>query len=120
MPQNQPFDVPRELRQLAEENVERARQLYLQFIEGIAQTMTVGPPLPQPRSHLDSTDCARGLSNSRKRTLMPPSGWRRRRQRQRSPGIARPPDSIRPVANEVVCRSDPRVRVADDGNVGQN
>ena len=41
MPQNQPFDVPRELRQLAEENVERARQLYLQFIEGIAQTMTV-------------------------------------------------------------------------------
>ena len=41
MPQNQSFDVPRELRQLAEENVERARQLYLQFIEGIAQTMTV-------------------------------------------------------------------------------
>src|SRR6478752_10202525 len=41
MPQNQPFDVPRELRQLAEENIERARQLYLQFIEGIAQTMTV-------------------------------------------------------------------------------
>jgi hypothetical protein len=29
------------LRQLAEQNVERARQLYLQFVEGIAQTMAV-------------------------------------------------------------------------------
>jgi hypothetical protein len=41
MSQNQPFEVPRELRQLAEQNVERARQLYLQFIEGVAQTMAV-------------------------------------------------------------------------------
>jgi len=41
MTQNQPFDIPQELRQLAEQNVERARQLYLQFIEGIAQTMAL-------------------------------------------------------------------------------
>jgi hypothetical protein len=39
MPQNQPFDIPQELRQLAEQNVERARQLYLQFIEGVAQSI---------------------------------------------------------------------------------
>jgi hypothetical protein len=41
MSQNQPFDIPQELRQLAEQNVEKARQLYLQFIEGVAQTMAV-------------------------------------------------------------------------------
>lgn len=41
MPRNKPFEIPQELRQLAEENVERARQLYLQFIESVAQTMAV-------------------------------------------------------------------------------
>jgi phasin len=39
MPQNQQFEIPQELRQLAEDNVERARKLYLQFMEGISQTM---------------------------------------------------------------------------------
>jgi phasin len=40
MPQNQ-FEIPQELRHLAEENVERARQLYLQFMDGVEQTMSV-------------------------------------------------------------------------------
>jgi phasin len=40
MPQSQ-FEIPQELRQLAEENVERARQLYLQFVDGVEQTMSV-------------------------------------------------------------------------------
>jgi phasin len=52
MPRNQQFEIPQELRQLAEENVERARNLYLQFMEGASQTMGVwstpsadtGPP----------------------------------------------------------------------------
>jgi phasin len=48
MSQNQ-FQVPQELRQLAEENVERARQLYLQFMDGIEQTMSVWSA---PRSDL--------------------------------------------------------------------
>jgi hypothetical protein len=39
MPQDQKFEVPEELRHLAEENVERARQLYLQFMDGVAQAM---------------------------------------------------------------------------------
>ena len=39
MPQNQQFEIPQELRQLAEENVERARKLYLQFMEGVSQAM---------------------------------------------------------------------------------
>jgi hypothetical protein len=41
MPQNQRFEIPQELRHLAEENVERARQLYLQFMDGVAQAMAV-------------------------------------------------------------------------------
>ena len=36
MPQDQKFEIPQELRQLAEENVERARQLYVQFMDGRA------------------------------------------------------------------------------------
>ena len=39
MPQDQPFEIPQELRRLAEENVERARQLYLQFMAGVGQAM---------------------------------------------------------------------------------
>jgi hypothetical protein len=39
MPQDQKFEIPQELRQLAEENVERARQLYLQFMDGVGQAM---------------------------------------------------------------------------------
>ena len=44
MPRNQGFDIPEELRQLAEENVERARQLYLQFMDGVARNMAVWSP----------------------------------------------------------------------------
>jgi hypothetical protein len=39
MVENQPFEIHQELRELAEENVERARKLYLQFTEGVAQAM---------------------------------------------------------------------------------
>ena len=41
MPQDQKFEIPQELRQLAEENVERARQLYLQFMDGVGQAMAM-------------------------------------------------------------------------------
>ena len=37
MPRNQQFEIPQELRHLAEDNVERIRKLYLQFMEGISQ-----------------------------------------------------------------------------------
>src|SRR5215475_15915545 len=39
MTQDQKFEIPQELRQLAEENVERARQLYVQFMDGVGQAM---------------------------------------------------------------------------------
>jgi hypothetical protein len=39
MPQEQKFEVPQELRHLAEENVERARQLYVQFMDGVGQAI---------------------------------------------------------------------------------
>jgi hypothetical protein len=39
MSQDQPFEIPQELRHLAEQNVERARQLYLQFMDGVSKTM---------------------------------------------------------------------------------
>jgi hypothetical protein len=38
MPQN-PFEIPSQLRRLAEGNVEQARRLYLQFLDGVAQAM---------------------------------------------------------------------------------
>ena len=41
MPRDQQFEIPEELRRLAEENVERARKLYLQFMEGVSQAMGV-------------------------------------------------------------------------------
>ena len=41
MPKNQQFEIPEELRRLAEDNVERARKLYLQYMEGVSQAMGV-------------------------------------------------------------------------------
>ena len=46
MPSDQQFEIPEELRQLAEENVERARKLYLQFMEGVSQAMGVWLTMP--------------------------------------------------------------------------
>jgi hypothetical protein len=39
MPRDQKFEVPQELRHLADENVERARQLYVQFMDWVGQAM---------------------------------------------------------------------------------
>jgi hypothetical protein len=46
MPREQQFEIPEELRQLAEDNVERARKLYLQFMEGVSQAMGVWSTTP--------------------------------------------------------------------------
>ena len=40
MPQNQPFEMPQQLRELAEKNIEQARAAYAQFMDAIAQAMT--------------------------------------------------------------------------------
>ena len=39
MSTDQKFEVPKELRHLADENVERARQLYVQFMDWVGQAM---------------------------------------------------------------------------------
>ncbi len=41
MARDQTFEVPEELRQLAEDNVERVRKLYLQYMEGVSKAMGV-------------------------------------------------------------------------------
>jgi hypothetical protein len=46
MSKNQQFEIPEELRQLAEDNVERARKLYLQYMEGVSQAMGVWSTSP--------------------------------------------------------------------------
>src|SRR5689334_4601313 len=43
MSQNYFFEIPHELRRLAEDNVDRARQLYLQFLDGVSKAMAVWP-----------------------------------------------------------------------------
>jgi hypothetical protein len=43
MPQK-PFDIPQQLRRLAEENVEQARKLYLQFMDGLTEAMSGWAP----------------------------------------------------------------------------
>jgi hypothetical protein len=43
MPQNHLFEIPHELRRLAEDNVDRARQLYLQFLDGVSKAMAIWP-----------------------------------------------------------------------------
>lgn len=41
MVQNQPFEMPQQLRELAEKNVEQARATYAQFMDAMTQAMSV-------------------------------------------------------------------------------
>ena len=53
MTQDQKFEIPQELRQLAEENVERARQLYLQFMDVVGQAVGARKAVDDdPRSNI--------------------------------------------------------------------
>jgi hypothetical protein len=40
MAENQPFELPKQLRELAEKNVEQARAAYAQFMDAITQAMS--------------------------------------------------------------------------------
>lgn len=48
---HKPFEIPQELRRLAEENVERARQLFLQFMDGVAQAWSASSDAIKPSFH---------------------------------------------------------------------
>jgi hypothetical protein len=46
MAQNQPFEMPQQLRELAEKNVEQARAAYAQFMDAMTQAMSVWSTAP--------------------------------------------------------------------------
>lgn len=46
MVQNQPFEMPKQLRELAEKNVEQARTTYAQFMDAMTQAMSVWSTAP--------------------------------------------------------------------------
>jgi hypothetical protein len=46
MAQNQPFEMPKQLRELAEKNVEQARATYAQFMDAMTQAMSVWSTAP--------------------------------------------------------------------------
>jgi hypothetical protein len=46
MVQSQPFEMPKQLRELAEKNVEQARATYAQFMDAMTQAMSVWSTAP--------------------------------------------------------------------------
>jgi hypothetical protein len=46
MAENQPFEMPKQLRELAEKSVEQARAAYAQFMDAITQAMSVWSTAP--------------------------------------------------------------------------
>ena len=46
MVQNQPFEMPKQLRELAEKNVEQARATYAQFMDAMTKAMSVWSTAP--------------------------------------------------------------------------
>ena len=46
MVQNQPFEMPQQLRELAEKNVEQARATYAQFMDAMTQAVSVWSTAP--------------------------------------------------------------------------
>lgn len=46
MVEKQPFEIPQQLRELAEKNVEQARAAYAQFMDAMAQAMSAWSAVP--------------------------------------------------------------------------
>jgi hypothetical protein len=46
MAQNQPFEMPKQLREIAEKNVEQARAAYAQFMDAMTQAMSAWSTAP--------------------------------------------------------------------------
>lgn len=46
MAQNQPFEMPQELRELAEKNIEQARAAYAQFMDAMTQAVSAWSTTP--------------------------------------------------------------------------
>lgn len=46
MAENNPFEIPPQVRELAEKNIDQARQLYDQWMEGISRVMSMWPGTP--------------------------------------------------------------------------
>jgi hypothetical protein len=46
MVQNQPFEMPKQLRELAEKNIEQARATYAQFMDAMTRAMSVWSTAP--------------------------------------------------------------------------
>jgi hypothetical protein len=46
MAENKPFEIPPQLRELAEKNIDQARQFYDQWMEGVSQVMSMWSATP--------------------------------------------------------------------------
>ena len=46
MAENNPFEIPPQVRELAEKNIEQARQFYDQWLEGVSQVMNLWSTSP--------------------------------------------------------------------------
>jgi hypothetical protein len=46
MAQNKPFELPQQLRELAEKNIEQARAAYAQFMDAMTQAVTAWSTAP--------------------------------------------------------------------------
>ena len=115
MPQDQKFEIPQELRQLAEENVERSAPA-LRSVHGWCRAnygrlviRFIGRSCPRiPRSPR-----ARCETCKRERRCRFQVG-EGRGSGQRPPRIDRPADAIRAIPDELVCRADAGVWAPDD------
>ena len=120
MPRNKPFDIPQELRQLAEENVERARQLYLQFIESVAQTMAVwGMPPSDTITPGFNRVRARAVGFAKENADAAFKLGREIANAKDLQELLSLQNSVRSIANEMVCGSNTRVWAANGRSVGQ-
>jgi hypothetical protein len=46
MAENNPFEIPPQVRELAEKNIEQARQFYDQWMEGVSRVMSMWSGTP--------------------------------------------------------------------------
>ena len=116
MAEKKPFEIPPQLRELAEKNIDQARQFYDQWMEGVSQVMSMWSATP-------AGGMVPGFDSLRERAIQfakdnAQAAFGLAEELAQAERHATPDDASKPLCTspgEILCRPNARARAVDDG-----
>jgi hypothetical protein len=115
MAENNPFEIPQQVRELAEKNIEQARQFYDQWMEGVSQVMNLWSASP-------AGGMAPGFDSLRERAIKfaqenAEAAFALADELQRETTFDDASKPLRASPSEILCRPNARTRPIDDSGL---